>query len=622
MDPRYMSQVVERNNENSENRVPAHDAAEQGYINVMSYVTALRPSQTATHILSQADINNGYMQSQAAVHSPMSGRANWLSGMKTGYVGAAKQNFSYLSAAKEELLPNEYVTSFAEVSQLPQSRNSMESQQSIREAEETRLRQRYEEEVDAHNRKINELLHKNGFINCVAIKKGITASVAVFEYVGDDEEIMAITKHGFVMVKLPPYTAPFPVNNMIADNNPNAAEAVPLQTPLQLHAEMTYRNEFKIISEMKSISEHGHRPHVLAKVFEDVKVILNSPVFYNEDEFVKSYTAILNGEYLSLFSSSDSMDSEESDNEESADIAKRQAIHNLLLQSFINLNTRMRRLAGSREKPARVMFAIFASLKLAMNKLHNEGFAHSDLAGRNVVVKSNNSGVIVDLGAADSLNKINGNTINNFKLPQTSIMHDNAALKEDHIISVITDYVSFQKTILESVAYFMDVDFYKSIIENLPDAPRTVNIEFLLRFTDRQILDNVKTNLINAAKELEQRGDRRGKQALEIISTLEPYINHDHNPKHTLAELQAANDASFDSCVRSAYTLGPRQKTRERVSGYYDHVEAMQAAAPAREPQTRMTRANTADKITFFNSRARSGSHDGAAQAQAFRKNN
>lgn len=614
MNSRYGSQVVEYSNEDSENRTPVQEPVQNGYLEGMNYVTTHRSSMSQpAPALSQADINSGYVLPAAPA------RANWLSGMKGHYMtGAGKQNFTYMAALQPETkIIDGYVSELTEVCQAPASRNSMESKVAEEQAEQSRLRQKYEEEVDAHNKRIDELLRKHGFINRVDIKRGITASVAVFEYIGNDQSIKNIAKHSYVMVKVPPYTAPFAANDNGNNNNLSAAEAAlqarPQKTLLQLHAEMTYRNEFNIVSQMKSICDNGSRPHVLARVFDGEEFILNCPIFYNEKKFVNELRDILEDNDHSSFSSEELSEGDDHDQFSTAD-NKRRRMQGLLLNSFTNLNSRMRRLIWSNEDPEKVMLPIFASVKNAMNRLHNEGFTHSDIAGRNVVVKSDNSGLLVDFGAADLLNKVKGSAVNNVKYPQTPVMHNVDALKEDHIIGVITDYVSFQKTILEAVAYYLDVDFYKIIVENLPNAPASVTIEFLLKFTDREILDNAFWNLQNAANQLIQRGDIRGARALVILTKLMPYISHDHNPKFTFAELQAANDASFAQSVKSSYTKGSGDELKQRTSDYFDDVERKQAPPQVREALPR-TRSSTLEKVNFFSSRDRSNSDSAVSRS-------
>ncbi len=619
------------NNNNAENQSPDCDVPHQGYMTKADFQAYLlsRGQQIA---LTTASNTMGPIQPQTLAKSPNLGRANWLSGMKVEYFAPAVtqdklsyfsalsvpevKGLSYLSARPEAGVTGEYAASFAEVTQAPLPLSAVEARESAISAEQSRLRALHDAAVKAHNDRINQILLENGFINRVDITRGITASVAVFEYIGDDTDIHAIAKFGFVLVKIPPYVAAPTAINVVDRSDVELHEAageyvrlvMPEKSYPQLHAESTYQNEFNIISQLNSPAITGGRLKLLSRVFGGEQIILNSPIFYDEAEFLRIYTNIQKGRHRNLFSSSDSVEGDSSE-EVLGETAKISAIENLLQNSFTNLACRMRMLDCTKEDPIHIMRASFSSLMDEMNELHNRGIMHGDMATRNVVSIVDYSAVWVDYGVADRINKISGNAVANVKYLQTSMMHNIEALREDHLISVITDYISFQKTILQAIADFMHAEFYKLIVAGLPNAPKIPTIEFLLNFTDRQIMDNAKKNLKAVAESLAQRGERRGSLALKMIAIFEPFIDHDYNNKLTFIELQKANTDCFYRCVISAYTRQSRSQTLERVSAYYSRVEASDAApaaAPASRPE--IPRRNTAEKAGFFSNRSRSNS--------------
>ena len=609
MQRRTDSNTTATGKENSKTRVRSNELPRQGYVSIIGYLGA-------TTTLTDAARAHSNIEAQGVQQAS---RANWFSGLKDNHVDAqiSTCGLSYFQAPNVPLL-GEYVTNLSRFDSSSAEASMTESLAFSISSEECRAKQQHEKAVDAYNVTIDELLQQNGFINRVEIKKGVTACVAVFKYTGDDAAIKAITKCGYIMVKLPPYTAARSSLSIVASDSASMSDgkigyvgvALPQQTSAQIHAELTYNNEYNLVSQMRSLSLDGSRPHVLAVELGGQKFIFNSPVFFNEDEFIESHSAILRGDGKHLFLSRDSESSHDEDSLSESDFDPDEMnqflIASLLQQSFLNLSCRMQRISLSENNPIKKINALFASTFNAVNRLHNDGFVHADIAGRNIVPRSDGTVALVDFGTADTLNRVNGNARLNIKFPQSSIMHNNDALRsENHLIGVITDYISLQKTLLQAIAEYMDANFYRLTIQGLPDAPENITVEYLLRFTDRIILDNVKKNLISFAETLVYQGKEQGTHALALLKQYEPYFDHDHNPDDTFAELQAAHKASFIKCSPSSYVMRPRCNTAEKLHAYHTLVKDKNTNQPA--PARTISRKNTAEKISLF-SRSRSNS--------------
>lgn len=503
------------------------------------------------------------------------------------------QSFNYFGIkAKKDPTPQAsadlgYLTEFPTSDLIPQH-NPLED--AIR-SEAERHSSLHEKAAAEYETSIYKLLSENGFTNRVDIKKGVTASVAIYQYVGDDEEIKAVAQNGFIMVKLPPYTSELEyidIKESVTNASRNEDYLQFAPNGAIIHAALTYNNEYKMLGKMASIESNGTRPKLLAKEINGQKFIFNSPIFHDEKEFMVNYNKIISGEYqkqLATLSSTSSSSDEDnisesgsciesndnhsetgsniesddnlSDTGSSIEIDDKYLVSSLLQAEFINLTCLVQRLASSKVNPLSIMTAFLNSCMFALNQLHDDGIIHADFAPRNVIPKSDYSVALVDFGVSDWLDKTTGRAVANIRYPQASFMNNNDAVKNDHIISVITDYVALQKSILQLIIDYIEADFHKITTDNLPQLPNAegvVSIAFMLQFTDRIIIDNTKNNLKAAAEKLRtEQKDVRGEYALSLISQFEPYLDHDHNPDHSFKEVQAANNASFQKCLRDEH---------------------------------------------------------------------
>jgi serine/threonine protein kinase len=391
----------------------------------------------------------------------------------------------------------------------------------------------------------DEMFARHGFTNRVSIKGGVTASIAIFKYVGSDPDIQARTVNGFIMVKVPPL---------------KIAEA-------DAHAALTYSNEFKVVSKLGEIKCNS-RPLLLAKTLDGFDCIFNIPVFYDEEKFsiqvqqivlrknaLEKELADLNykkqnsvnlspaeeGAFYTEVSNLDKLVKETSDIEAS-----------LIKESFHNLSTYMLELGASGQDPEARIDKLFSSMIDAMNDLHNDHYLHLDIANRNFVVRNDGTAVLVDFGMSDSMHERSGKAITNTKFPQISLMYNQDALKQnDFKIDLRSDYVSMQKTMLQALADYCGANFYTLLKKGLggQDWRGIPYVELLARFSDKDVIANAKKNLKVLARNLMESGDPRGEHVLHMLNKYKHYIKHEHSPNVTVREAMWDNNRAFRKCT-------------------------------------------------------------------------
>jgi hypothetical protein len=521
--------------------------------------------------LSENDIENGYVTASefskksdaTGAQSPLSESPTHLNGehatttLTRGYAQAdyTPTSTGYIIPAAPTAL-----TGYINVASFQISEVSQENKQL---ADEIIAARALEEAVAKHNKALIAILHANGFINGVNITSGITAHIAIFEYIGNDPDVLALTRHGYVIVKLPPY---IPAEKSIR----------------QLHAEQTYNNEFNMINQIANV-DSDTRPKLLAKHLDGQAFIFNSAIFHDEERFLALRHAALNNQIQTIspkyYNSDSECEDEEDDFVNNHVYDPRIALEGILQQAFQNLGTFMRMLAITNQDPTEIFDDIFSSMFQALQELHDQGFVHLDLADRNFVtqiIKKMIKVFLVDFGTTDTFCKKTGKSTRNQKYPETPIMHDATAMQlDDYTLSVCSDYVSLQKTMLQVIADYCKVDFYKLMIKGLPNAPKIPNIEFLRLFTDRQLIDQAKNNLIKVANVLISKNDGRGAFALSVIEKYTPFFNHDYNPNDNYEALRAAHEASFRECLVVAAEVDAPLSPQRPITDAYQRFGLM-----------------------------------------------
>jgi hypothetical protein len=426
---------------------------------------------------------------------------------------------------------------------------------------------------------INETLQHYGFTGRVDIKSGVTSTIAVFAYKGDDQRILRLLKHGYIIVKLPPD---------VQDN---------------LHAMETYKNEVTIIEQISHI-ESKSRPMLLTLNLNGIDFIFNSPIFYDEANFIHQHDLILFGDHVSQSQhDSDNDDSVESD--ALSNVSTENALSELIRQSFHNLSSYMTELAASEINPEQNFDLLFCSMLDAVNDLHKDGVLHLDLADRNFAILSDGTVMVVDFGMADMLNKVMRSSRNNHKFPSVSLMHNRDALmQENYLLDVRTDYISLQKTMLQAIANYCGINFYMICTQGLGDA-KALGIsssELMIRYTDEQIINNTIFNIRSYALNLVNYDSDIGRYALKVLDKYMPFFMHIHDRRHGLDELRSANNNKFYQCTRHIHAARSRSNVMDTISHYHRMRQQQETDKP--RPERSVSRSNVAQTARLFDQRA------------------
>lgn len=386
----------------------------------------------------------------------------------------------------------------------------------------------------AHQHKINAILERHGFTDRIDIKRGITATIAVFKYHGNDVKVQALERSGYVVVKIPPYP--------VATNK---------------HAQETYENELKIIEEIAHIKA-ATRPLLLVLRMGGISFILNSPIYFDEEAFCVMRDANLEEYQLISTNPASALDC-------------KYEFEEFVREQFHNLSSYMTLLASKTINPEPIFDLFFCSMLNALIDLHKDGILHLDIACRNIVVQRTGAALLVDFGMAAIIFKVNACSRTNHKFPNVSLMHNFDALRaEKYIIDVITDYVSLQKTMLEAIAIYIGVDFYRMCMQGLDDAPslKGSSTQIFAQHKDETVINNAIMNLKKAAKTMAARKIVNGKYALTLIDKYTPFFTHVHNRKHGYEQLRDDYVAKFYECTRHVHTVMPRDAITKAVGDY------------------------------------------------------
>lgn len=409
---------------------------------------------------------------------------------------------------------------------------------------------------------LNAVLEVHGFKDRIDIKSGVTATIAIFSYIGSDPDILALSRNGYVMVKLPPLLA--------------AADS---------HAQLTYRNECDIISHLSHLLRTS-RPMFLTKKIMGIEFILNSPVFFDEDSFKERQEEIL------------SEDASESHSE--IDIDTKQALAELIRESFHNLSTYMTELSTRDGSPLYKIDCLFHSMLNAVNELHRDGVLHLDLADRNFVVRRDGTVALVDFGVSDILFKVNNRSRSNKKYPQVSLLFNQAALiPKDYSIDLITDYVCLQKTMMQAIADYCGANFYALCTQGLGDAAALgiSYTELLAQFKDEIVIENAIKNLREKALDMIRYGDIRGKYALAILEKYTPYFRHVHKRGQNYIELCDENNRQFYACSPGVRIEQSGDNVAQSVRNY---TRALESAANAKSPVLIVSKSAVANAVQRY----------------------
>ncbi len=389
-----------------------------------------------------------------------------------------------------------------------------------------------EAKVLAHQRIINSILVEHQFLNRIDLQHGITATVALFEYQGHHPRIKELERCGYVMVKLPPFAG-----------------------STNLHAQETYENEIEIVEEIAHIKRKT-RPLLLVLRMGGIRFILNAPIFFDEPSFCQMRDAMLSEHKLLLEAGESRLD-------------LRYEFEEFVRSHFFNLSSYMKLLGQSGVDPQDIMDVFYCSMLDAVIELNDDGVLHCDLAGRNFVGTRDGAALLVDLGMGAMMFKVSHRSRTNRRFSSVSLMHNYDALKrENHIIDVVTDYVSLQKTMLELIADYLGIDFYKMCVEGLDrrSALRVSNTAILAEYPDQYVICNLILNIKEQALAKAEAGIPNGEYALKIIEKYHQYFMHTHDRNLSYAQLREANIAKFYQCTRRKRTYQPRDAVAQVVN--------------------------------------------------------